>query len=117
MNLDACTVKTREAIQEATSIAQREDHAQVETDHLLYALLSQDGGVVPPLLERIGVSPDRLIAELQERLDRKPRVTGESAQLHFSSYAGKALARAEQEASNLKDEYVSTEHIRLPCPT
>ena len=113
MNLDACTVKTREAIQEATSIAQREDHAQVETDHLLYALLSQDGGVVPPLVERIGVSPDRLIAELQERLDRKPRVTGESAQLHFSSYAGKALARAEQEASNLKDEYVSTEHILL----
>jgi ATP-dependent Clp protease ATP-binding subunit ClpB len=113
MNLDKCTLKTREAIQEATSIAQRDDHAQVETDHLLYALLTQEGGVVPPLVERIGVSADILIGELDDRLDRLPRVSGESAQLYFSPTTGKVLARAEQEASNLKDEYVSTEHILL----
>jgi len=113
MNLDKCTVKTREAIQEASSIAQRRDHAQVETDHLLYALLSQDGGVIPPLVERIGVAPSALLSELENRLDRKPRVQGESAQLYISPIAGKVLAKAEQEASNLKDEYVSTEHILL----
>ena len=113
MNLDKCTVKTREAIQEASSIAQRRDHAQVETDHVLYALLSQDGGVIPPLVERIGVAPSALLSELENRLDRKPRVQGESAQLYISPIAGKVLAKAEQEASNLKDEYVSTEHILL----
>jgi len=113
MNLDKCTVKTRDAIQEATSMAQRSDHAQVETEHLLYALLSQEGGVVAPLVERIGVSPDSLLSELSERLDRKPRVKGESAQLYFSPATGKILAKAEQEASNLKDDYVSTEHILL----
>ncbi len=113
MNLDKCTVKTRDAIQEATSMAQRSDHAQVETEHLLYALLSQEGGVVSPLVERIGVTPDSLLSELAERLDRKPRVKGESAQLYFSPTTGKVLAKAEQEAANLKDDYVSTEHILL----
>jgi len=113
MNLDKCTIKTREAIQEATSIAQRDDHAQVENDHLLYALLTQEGGVIPPLVERIGVSPDSLIAELEENLKRKPRVSGDSAQLYISPVTGKVLARAEQEAAKLKDEYVSTEHILL----
>ncbi|HNY21787.1 MAG TPA: Clp protease N-terminal domain-containing protein, partial [Treponemataceae bacterium] len=113
MNLDKCTLKTREAIQEATSIAQRNDHAQVETDHILHSLLSQEGGVVSPLVERIGVSPDALIAELDDRLGRKPRVKGDSAQLYFSNGAGKALAKAEAEAAALKDEYVSTEHILL----
>ncbi len=113
MNLDKCTVKTRDAIQEASSIAQRRDHSQVETDHILFALLSQEGGVIPPLVERVGVSPDELLGELETRLDRKPRVQGESAQLYISPIAGKVLAKAETEAANLKDEYVSTEHILL----
>jgi ATP-dependent Clp protease ATP-binding subunit ClpB len=113
MNLDKCTVKTREAIQEASSIAQRRDHAQVENDHLLYALLSQEGGVIPPLVQRVGVQPAALLDELEERLERKPRVHGESAELYMSPATGKTLARAEQEASTLKDEYVSTEHILL----
>jgi ATP-dependent Clp protease ATP-binding subunit ClpB len=118
MNLDKCTLKTREAIQEATSIAQRADHAEVETDHILSALLKQEGGVVAPLVERIGVSPDELVSELDDRLDRKPRIQGDSAQLYFSPSAGKVLAKAEQEAANLKDEYVSTEHILLAmCQT
>ncbi len=118
MNLDKYTVKTREAIQESNSLAQRSDHAQIETDHLLYALLTQEGGVVSPLVERIGVSPRELSAELEERLQRKPRVKGESAQTYFSPTVGKALAKAELEADNLKDEYVSTEHVLLAlCQT
>ncbi len=113
MNLDTCTIKTREAIGEASSIAQRRDHAQIETDHLLFALLSQEGGIVPPLVERIGISASALLKELSDRLDRLPRVSGEAAQVHFSSQASKVLAKAEQEASSLKDEYVSTEHLLL----
>jgi len=113
MNLDSCTVKTREAIQEATSIAQRLDHAQVEGEHLLHALLSQADGIVRPLVERVGVSPDSILSWTDERLERKPRVQGESAQLSLSQAASKTLAKAEQEATNLKDEYVSTEHLLL----
>ncbi|HKL84970.1 MAG TPA: ATP-dependent chaperone ClpB [Treponemataceae bacterium] len=113
MNLDTCTVKTREAIQEATSIAQRDDHAQVETEHLLVALLEQEGGLVSPLFSRIGISPESILFELMDRLKRKPRVTGESAQLYFSPTAAKVLARAEKEASTLKDDYISTEHLLL----
>lgn len=118
MNLDKCTLKTREAIQESTSIAQRADHVQVDTDHLLYALLEQEGGVVPPLVERIGVPPQSLLSELDDRLERKPRVKGDSAQVYLSPTASKVLARAEQEASNLKDDFVSTEHLLLAlCQT
>ncbi len=113
MNLETCTIKTREAIQEATSIAQREDHPQVETDHLLIALLEQEGGIVPPLVERIGVAAEALADSARERLNRKPKVHGESAQLYFSPTAGKVLARAEKEAGDLHDEYTSTEHVLL----
>lgn len=113
MNLDICTIKTREAIQEATSIARRSDHAQVENEHLLIALLSQEDGIVPPIIERIGVRSAQILYDLEERLSRKPRVQGESAQLSFSPSAAKVLAHAEKEASSLKDDFVSTEHVLL----
>ncbi len=112
MNLDKCTVKTREAIQEAHSIAQQRDNPQVDIDHLLAALLEQEGGVIPPLVERIGVSLDDLTDAVADRLDRKPRVQGD-AQVQFSPQTAKVLAKAEQEAAALKDEYVSTEHLFL----
>ncbi|HHU35961.1 MAG TPA: ATP-dependent chaperone ClpB [Treponema sp.] len=113
MNLDKYTLKTREALQEATSVAQRLDHAQVEIDHILYTLVTQDGGIIPPLINRIGASLDELRDELDDRMQRKPRVKGDSAQLYFSPIAGKMMARAEQEATNLKDDFVSTEHLFL----
>ncbi len=112
MNLDKCTVKTRDAIQEATSIAQRSDHPQVDIDHIFSALISQEGGVIPPLLERIGADIDAIQAELDDRLARKPRVQGGS-ELHISPQASKMLSKSEQEAASLKDDYVSTEHLLL----
>ena len=113
MNIDKYTVKAREALQEAASLAERDNHSQVETDHLLYTLLEQEEGIVPPLVEKIGVSAERLLDELDARLDKKPRVTGESAQVYMSPVLTKLCAHAEKIASSLKDEYVSTEHILL----
>lgn len=113
MNIDKYTIKAREAVQDATSIAQRNDNSQVENQHILYELVTQEGGVIPPLLERIGISPDEIASEAEDSISRLPRVTGDSAQLTFSPAAAKVLAFAEKEASDLKDEYVSTEHIFL----
>lgn len=118
MNLDAYTLKAREAVQEASSLANRNDHAQIETAHILYALVGQEGGVVPPLLDKIGDVRARLEGELDDRIKRLPRVQGEAAQVYLSAQASKALSRAEKEASDLKDEYVSCEHILLAlCQT
>ena len=113
MNIDKYTVKASEAVQEASSLAQRDDHSQVESEHLLYVLLEQEDGIVPPLVEKIGVSPENLLDELDKMLDRKPRVTGQSAQTYISPLLAKVFANAEGYADKLKDEYVSTEHLLL----
>ena len=112
MNYDKFTLKAQDAIQAANSIAQQEDHSEIGTEHLLLALLEQEDGVVPPLIERIGVNLDRLKDQVEELLDTYPRVTG-GAQIHFSNEASKVIAKAEKETASLKDEYLSTEHILL----
>lgn len=113
MNIDKYTIKAKDAIQEATALARREDHSQIESEHLLFALLDQEQGIVPPLIEKIGVQPDALLDLLDDRLDKKPRVTGESAHTRFAPRLEKIFAHAEKYARSLKDEYVSTEHILL----
>lgn len=113
MNIDKYTVKAREALQDAASRAEQNNHSQVEPEHLLCTLLEQKDGIVPPLIEKIGVSAQRLLDDLTTRLDKKPRVTGDSAQVYMSPVLTKVCAQAEKIASSLKDEYVSTEHILL----
>ncbi len=112
MNYDKFTLKAQDAIQSANSIAQQEDHSEIGTEHLLLALLEQEDGVIPPLVERIGVKLNHLIDQVEELLDTYPRVTG-SAQIHFSNEASKVIAKAEKECDSLKDEYVSAEHFLL----
>ena len=113
MNIDKYTVKAREALQEAASLAEQDNHSQIEPVHLLYKLLDQEEGIVPPLIEKIGASTDQILDSLDSILDKKPRVTGESAQVYMSPVLTKLCAQAEKIASSLKDEYVSTEHILL----
>ncbi|MDR1306392.1 MAG: ATP-dependent chaperone ClpB [Treponema sp.] len=113
MDYEKFTIKAQEALNEATSIAQRNDHAQVETEHVLKALLEQDDGIVGPVIERIGANPAQLLQETDLLVSAVPKVYGEAAQLYFSSAAGKVLAKAEAEAAALKDEYVSAEHILI----
>lgn len=112
MNYDRLTIKAQEAIQVASTIAQQEDHSEIGSEHLLFALLDQKDGIIPPLVERVGVQVSTLLNDVEELLDVYPRVTG-NVQVALSNEVQKILAKAEKETENLKDDYVSTEHIFL----
>ena len=112
MNYDQFTLKAQDAIQQANSIAQQEDHSEIGTEHLLLALLEQEDGVIPPLVERIGLKVSTLIQQVEDLLATYPRITG-NAQVSFSPELQKILAKAEIEVTSLKDEYLSTEHLFL----
>ena len=113
MRYDKLTVKAQEAIQEADSLAHSFNNSTIDADHLLLALVEQKDGVVPPLLDRIGVDAGELAAAVRQGLAAKPKVHGDAAQLTMAPRLSKALNRAEQEADGLKDEFTSTEHLLL----
>ena len=113
MEYDKLTIKTQEALNAASGIAQQADHSQVEVEHILLALLRQEDGIVAPLIERIGGDVAHIAKDVEVLVAATPKIYGEAAQLYFSSSASKILAKAEAEAASLKDEYVSTEHILI----
>jgi len=113
MNYDKFTIKAQEALNEAAGIAQKNDHSQIESEHLLLALLRQENGIVAPIVERIGGDVAGLSADVESLVKQAPKIYGEAAQVFFSPALSKIIAKAEVEASALKDEYVSTEHILI----
>ncbi|HEY8953320.1 MAG TPA: ATP-dependent chaperone ClpB [Candidatus Dormibacteraeota bacterium] len=113
MRLDRLTEKAQEALQAAAQEAQERGQQAIEPEHLLLALLRQDGGIARPLLEAAGASLQELEPSLVSRVERLPRVSGGDQQPYLGSELGRALDQAEKEAQKLKDEYVSTEHILL----
>ncbi|MDR2259041.1 MAG: AAA family ATPase, partial [Treponema sp.] len=113
MDYEKMTIKAQEALNEASALAQRNDHSQVEVEHLLLALLNQEDGIVGPIIERIGADPAGVKAGAEALIAGAPKIYGEAAQLYFSSAASRVLAKAEAEAGALKDEFVSTEHILI----
>jgi len=113
MRLDKFTIKSQEAIQQAQSLAEQLGHQEIGSEHLLAALLQQPEGVVPPLLQKLGVQPGEVLADVQRELDRLPKVGGVSGGEYLSQRLKRALDAAWNEAQKLKDEYVSTEHLLL----
>jgi len=113
MDYDKFTIKAQEALNEASGIAQKSDHSQIESEHLLLALLRQENGIVTPIIERIGGDATKLSADVEALVNKTPKVYGEAAQVFYSPALSKILAKAEVEASALKDEYISTEHILI----
>ena len=111
MNLDRYTIKGQEAVQAAQNLAERSGHPQLDNTHLLAALLNQDGGLVVPVLQKIGVESSRLKLEVIGALDKLPKQKG--GDVHLSSELRAAFNSAEDEAKKMKDEYVSTEHLLL----
>ena len=113
MRFDKYTIKAQEAVQAAESVAHRYNHPTLDPEHLLAALLEQRDGVVPPLLAALGVQAGGFKSELEKALASKPKVYGDSSQTILSPQLNKALHNAEAEAAQLKDEYISTEHLLL----
>ncbi len=110
---DKFTVKSQQAIQLAQEHAAELGNPEMQPVHLLLALLEDREGVIPSVLEKIGVPTERLESDLHGIEDKLPRVSGAAAQPGLSSTLNKALDQAFKEAANFKDEYVSTEHLLL----
>ena len=112
MNYEQFTLKTQDALQEASALAQQNDHSEIGLPHLLVAMLEQKDGITSPIVERIGVQKEALLEGAKNLLSSYPKVTG-NVQMQLSGEAQKVLAKAEKEMSALKDQFLSVEHILL----
>lgn len=114
MRIDKMTVKLQEALQEADSLAREHNHGTIGAEHLLQVLISQEEGIVRPLINTIGADINVLQQQLQQRLQAMPRAYGSTPpQLSVTNELAGFLYAAEKEASALHDEYTSTEHLLL----
>ncbi len=113
MNSEKMTIKLRQAIGDADMLAHDRGNAEVTTEHLLLALLSQKEGLLPPLFERLGVPAQMVVNKLTELLDKLPKAYGASAQRSLSAQLGNQLYAADKIASEFKDQYLSAEHVLL----
>jgi ATP-dependent Clp protease ATP-binding subunit ClpB len=116
MDLNRLTEKAQDVMRQAQSLAQRGGQSQIDVEHLAVALLTQDGGVAPRVVERAGGNPAALVQRIQQALARLPRVSGPGAQtgqVYISPGVNDLLGRADAEAQRMKDEFVSVEHLLL----
>ena len=115
MTLQNFTQKSQEAIQDAQNLAIRNNHQQLEQIHLLAALLQQEGGLIPQLLTKMGVTVESLSAAAMAEVNKLPGVTGarEADKIYISNALNQTLVAAQDKAEHMKDEYVSVEHLFL----
>ena len=112
MRMDRLTTKSQEAVRAAIDSASRRGNPEVIPEHVLVAVLEQEGGVGAPLVERAGAKPRALIQDLTQRIEGLPRVSG-GAEPSFGRRTTPFLNKAEDEAKKLKDDFVSVEHFLL----
>jgi ATP-dependent Clp protease ATP-binding subunit ClpB len=110
---DKFTVKGQEAVQRASELASEHGNPELLPLHMLAALVEDREGIVPPVLEKIGIGVQSILNDLYKEMDRLPKVSGGAAQPTMSQGLNQLLDRAFKEADNFKDEYVSTEHLLL----
>ena len=113
MNAEKYTQKALEAVKTAQSMAQENGNQYVTSEHLLYALLDQDGGLIGSLFGKMGVDCDGLLSELDTLIRKLPRISGGSGEVYASPEVGKIFNLAEKTAEKLHDEYLSVEHLML----
>jgi ATP-dependent Clp protease ATP-binding subunit ClpB len=110
---DKFTLKAQQAIERANAVASEHGNPQIVPLHLLAALVEDREGIVPPVLEKIGIGPEGVLAEIYRAIEQLPKLSGAAAQASLSQAANQLLDRAFKEADSFKDEYVSTEHLLL----
>src|SRR5690242_10959266 len=116
MDFNRLTEKSQDAVRQAQSLAVRHSNQQVDVEHLLLALLEQEGGLVPSILLRAGVSLEPLHRRVQQEIEKFPKVTSGGApadQIYVTNRLSRLFTEAEDEAKRLKDDYVSVEHLLL----
>lgn len=116
MDLQNYTQKCQEALSDAQKIAIRKNHIEVDGEHLFYALLVQGEGVLPRMLTRMNISADQLKSDVDRLINKRPSVTGpgvEPGKVYVTRRLNDLMLKAEAEAKQLKDEYVSIEHLVL----
>ncbi len=112
MNAQNFTQKTLEAVQTAQSMAQENQNNYIMPEHLLYALVDQDGGLIPSLLGKMGVDCNTLLSELDTAITALPKVSGDT-QVYLSQEANRVITAAEKAAKSMGDEYLSVEHLMI----
>src|SRR5512135_2443305 len=116
MRFDRFTERAQEAAQRAAEIIQRYGHNQIDTEHILLALIEQPGGVIPQILEKMNVSSNALVERIDATLRASPKANifgGGAGQIFITPRVKRIIDLANEEANRLKDEYISTEHIFL----
>jgi ATP-dependent Clp protease ATP-binding subunit ClpB len=111
ISFDKLTIRGQEALQTAQKLVESLEHAQLEPEHLLDALIQQEDGVVTPLLRKLGVAPEKLREEILRQYASRPRIHG--GQISMSPRLDAVFRQAQAEADQFKDEYISTEHLLL----
>src|SRR5262249_49768372 len=116
VDVNRMTHKLQEALQQAGGLAARRNHQGIDVEHLIVALLDQEGGLASNLIEVAGVVPRAVREAAEQELDRKPQVkaaAGGSSQAYLTQRLAGVLDKAEDEMRGLKDEYLSIEHVLL----
>ena len=115
MRLDKFTIKAQEALQLAQTLASEIQSPEIDAEHLMLTLIKQTDGIVTPILQKLGVDPDEISSAIQDTLQKSPKVQGVNSELRPSVSLQSVLEKALKEATILKDEYVSTEHLLIAC--
>ena len=115
MDLNTFTQMSRQAVTDAQAIARRLNHHELDTWHLLSALLAQESGLVPGLVDKLGLTASALALAVDRELERIPKVTGsvDASKVYVTQAVNDVFTRAEAEAKSLKDEFISVEHLFL----
>jgi len=115
MDLAKFTQMSRQAVTDAQNVARRHSNNEVDTWHLLAALLGQEDGLVPGLLEKLGIPASAAQLAIEREVEHLPKVTGsvDTSKIYVTQAVNEVLTRAEEEATSLKDDFVSVEHLLL----
>ncbi|MBN1226479.1 MAG: ATP-dependent chaperone ClpB [Deltaproteobacteria bacterium] len=114
MRFDKFTLKAQDALQNSQELASKQGHQQIDPEHLSYAILEQKDGIIPSMLVKIGVNEGQILSELEQTLDKKPKVSGTGyGDAYISPRSKEVLDHSINEAKQMKDEYISIEHILL----